>query len=87
MSRLLASILLLTLLACESKEAKNERLDQSQWKAPWRGTAWDNPDSIRVGLARGQCWPLVEHQAEWEACVKKSEKADESSTTKTPSPR
>ena len=49
---------------------------RSQWRAPWRGTAWDNPDSIRAGLARGQCWPLVEHQAEWEACVKKIEKSD-----------
>ena len=31
----------------------------SQWRAPWRGTAWDNPNSIRVALARGQCWPLL----------------------------
>lgn len=60
---------------------------QSTWRAGWRGTAWDNPDSIRVGVARGDCWPLVERQADWEECVKRSEKAEQPSKMPTASPR
>lgn len=38
-------------------------------RAPWRGTAWDNPDSMSAALARGDCWPLVEDSIRWQACV------------------
>lgn len=40
-------------------------------RAPWRGTPWDNEDSIQAGLHRGDCWPLVEDSTAWGLCLRR----------------
>lgn len=49
----------------------------THYRAPWRGTAWDNPDSIKAGLNRGDCWPLVERQdSSWIKCSDRQDSAE-----------
>ena len=45
-------------------------------RAPWRGTAWDTPDSMRAGLTRGECWPLLENEPAWRACVARTQEVE-----------
>jgi hypothetical protein len=66
----LYSVLFLALLvvqACSKSPARSTK------DAPWRGTAWDNPDSIRAGLSRGECWPLIEDSILWSPCVARAD--------------
>lgn len=69
--------LVLVLSACSPAAAMGQRAAGSSAKedrAPWRGSAWDNADSIRAGLARGQCWPLIEDTEKWRPCNERAEK-------------
>lgn len=62
-------------LACDSSApapALNVSL-RPYWRAPWRGTAWENPDSIRAGISRGECWPFVEDSILWNPCVERAD--------------
>ena len=42
-------------------------------RATWRETAWDDPDSVRAALVRGECWPFIEDSTIWTPCVARAD--------------